>query len=249
MRPLLPNIYRRQECREPRGEPLRRHTAAAGRGERVAQNHGVAPGWSTRPNDHECRPICSRSAAVTGRNWSSCARSWRGGGRKRLGAAASARYAALYRSVCADLALADSYQLPPGTVQYLHRLVGRAHNQLYRSRVFDFAAWGEILFTEVPQRVFNDRCVQFAFCFFWAVLLFVGLAGGVTPLLARLCRRGNRRGEPRDVGGELRRADRRPRPGRQSAHGSLLHSTQHDDRPEMFRRQPVRVTRTVRRAL
>ncbi len=52
------------------------------------------------------------------------------------GARTVARFAALYRSACADLALADAYQLPPGTVTYLHRLVGRAHNRLYRSKRF-----------------------------------------------------------------------------------------------------------------
>ncbi|MCH5378129.1 MAG: stage II sporulation protein M, partial [Planctomycetes bacterium] len=62
--------------------------------------------------------------------------------RSRCTAAELAEFAELYRAACADLALADSYQLPPNTVQYLHRLVGRAHNQLYRSRKFDFAAWG-----------------------------------------------------------------------------------------------------------
>ena len=40
-----------------------------------------------------------------------------------------------------DLALADAYQLPPTTVEYLHQLVGRAHNQMYRGRGFNFAAW------------------------------------------------------------------------------------------------------------
>ena len=45
-----------------------------------------------------------------------------------------ARFSELYRSACADLALAEAYQLPPKTVDYLHRLVARAHNQLYRSR-------------------------------------------------------------------------------------------------------------------
>ena len=84
---------------------------------------------------------------------------------------AIARFAALYRSVCADLALADAYQLPPNTVQYLHRLVGRAHNQLYRSRRFDLRAWSHTLLVEVPQRIFCDRCVQTAFCFFWGVFI------------------------------------------------------------------------------
>ena len=49
---------------------------------------------------------------------------------------AVARFSELYRAACADLALAESYQLPPKTVDYLHRLVARAHNQLYRSRSY-----------------------------------------------------------------------------------------------------------------
>lgn len=84
------------------------------------------------------------------------------------------QFAALYRAACADLALADSYQLPPNTVQYLHQLVGRAHNQLYRSQAIDWDAWIRTLFVEVPQRILNDRCVQFAFISFWAV--FIGTA-------------------------------------------------------------------------
>jgi uncharacterized membrane protein SpoIIM required for sporulation len=81
----------------------------------------------------------------------------------------TARFAALYRAACADLALADSYQLPQNTVQYLHRLVGRAHNQLYRSRKFNFAAWRRMLLFEVPQQVFSDRCVQAMFVLFWGM--------------------------------------------------------------------------------
>ncbi|MFT5526985.1 MAG: putative membrane protein SpoIIM required for sporulation [Pirellulaceae bacterium] len=80
-----------------------------------------------------------------------------------------ARFAALYRAACADLALADSYQLPPNTVQYLHRLVGRAHNQLYRSKRFDFAMWNKMLLQDVPQAIFNDRCVQLMSCVFWGL--------------------------------------------------------------------------------
>jgi uncharacterized membrane protein SpoIIM required for sporulation len=84
------------------------------------------------------------------------------------------RFAFLYRAACADLALADAYQLPPKTVDYLHRLVGQAHNQLYRSRKFDLASWYRILLVEVPQRLFRDRCVQVAFCLFW--FTFIGSA-------------------------------------------------------------------------
>ncbi len=81
------------------------------------------------------------------------------------------RFASLYRAACADLALADSYQLPPNTVAYLHRLVGRAHNQLYHSRDFNYNAWGEMLLVDAPRRIFNDRCVQASFVVFWGIFI------------------------------------------------------------------------------
>jgi uncharacterized membrane protein SpoIIM required for sporulation len=81
------------------------------------------------------------------------------------------RFAALYRSACADLALADSYQLPPGTIRYLHHLVGRAHNQLYRSHRFDFAAWRKELLENVPRRLYNDWSLRVAFLLFWGGFL------------------------------------------------------------------------------
>jgi uncharacterized membrane protein SpoIIM required for sporulation len=92
-------------------------------------------------------------------------------GTSRLSAAETARMGALYRAACADLALAYSYQLPQNTVQYLHRLVGRAHNQLYRSRRFEFAKWAQILLFEVPKTIFHDRCVQVMFCLFWGLFI------------------------------------------------------------------------------
>ncbi len=85
------------------------------------------------------------------------------------GAAGVSRFSTLYRAACADLALADAYQLPPGTVTYLHRLVGRAHNQLYRANQFDPSRWSEVLFREAPQQIFADPCVRIA------TLLFFGL--------------------------------------------------------------------------
>src|SRR5215467_8559757 len=89
------------------------------------------------------------------------------GSRKRtLGPTAITRFASLYRAACADLALADAYQLPPNTVQYLHQLVGRAHNQLYRSRALDLAGLSRMLLHDAPQRIFNDRCVQLMFVLF-----------------------------------------------------------------------------------
>ena len=108
-------------------------------------------------------------------------------GRSRRGMPARvvARFSALYRSACADLALADSYQLPAGTVRYLHHLVGRAHNQLYRSRSFNMSTWLEQLFVEVPQRLFRDGALRVAFCIFWGVFILSGLLSYARPDFAQ----------------------------------------------------------------
>jgi len=94
------------------------------------------------------------------------------------------RFASLYRAVCADLALADSYQLPPGTVDYLHRLVGRAHNQLYRSQAFNLRTWSHQLLVEVPQRLYTDNYLRLAFCIFWGVFLLSALMACQSPSYA-----------------------------------------------------------------
>ena len=86
-----------------------------------------------------------------------------GGWRKVPPAANVSRFADLYRSACADLALADAYQLPPATIQYLHQLVGRAHNQLYRHESLHTDGWFRELFVNVPQRLFADGCLRLAF--------------------------------------------------------------------------------------
>ncbi len=91
------------------------------------------------------------------------------GGAHHRGAAGISRFATLYRAACADLALADAYQLPPGTVTYLHRLVGRAHNQLYRANPFDPLMWGDVVFRDAPRQIFKDPCVRVA------TILFFGL--------------------------------------------------------------------------
>src|SRR6478735_7018421 len=108
-------------------------------------------------------------------NWTEleryCERMQTSGSAGKLPPAQMSRFAALYRAACADLALADSYQLPQNTVQYLHRLVGRAHNQLYRSRKFDLGKWAHMLLFEVPKTIFHDRCVQVMFCVFWGLFI------------------------------------------------------------------------------
>jgi uncharacterized membrane protein SpoIIM required for sporulation len=94
-----------------------------------------------------------------------------GAARKVPTAANVSRFANLYRSACADLALADAYQLPPATIQYLHQLVGRAHNQLYRHESSHAGGWHRELFVDVPQRLFGDGCLRLAFAMFWGVFL------------------------------------------------------------------------------
>lgn len=92
------------------------------------------------------------------------ARSLRGFGGPKLIEATS-----LYRSACADLAMAEQYRLSPDTVKYLHELVGRAHNTIYRSRRFQYQTWWKIVVQDAPQQIFHDRCVQLC------AVLFFGL--------------------------------------------------------------------------
>jgi uncharacterized membrane protein SpoIIM required for sporulation len=94
-----------------------------------------------------------------------------GRSRRTVPAPTVSRFAALYRAVCADLALADAYQLPPGTIGYLHRLVGRAHNQLYRAQTFQVRDWLRQLFVVVPRRLFADQYLRLAFVIFWGVFI------------------------------------------------------------------------------
>lgn len=91
------------------------------------------------------------------------------------------RFAALYRSLCADLALAEAYQLPPEVTRYLHRLVGRAHNQLYRSREFTISTWAHTLLFEVPQQLFHDGYLRLAFCIFWGAFLLSAMLAASQP--------------------------------------------------------------------
>ena len=88
------------------------------------------------------------------------------------------RFGDLYRSACADLALADAYQLPPSHVEYLHQLVGRAHNQLYRSRKLQTRRWATVLLAgrspNDPRRSMRVRAA--AGCFWGTFLLAAAVA-------------------------------------------------------------------------
>ncbi|MEM7783004.1 MAG: stage II sporulation protein M [Planctomycetota bacterium] len=81
------------------------------------------------------------------------------------------RFSVLYRAACADLALAESYHLPPSTVDYLHRLVAKAHNQLYRSQSFRWNQWYRRIFVDIPKIVFNDPCIHLVIILFWGLFL------------------------------------------------------------------------------
>ena len=83
----------------------------------------------------------------------------------------AARFSSLYRAACADLMLAESYQLPPNTVDYLHRLVARSHNQLYRSQKFQWKDWYGKIFVDTPRLIFNDPCIHIATLIFWGLFL------------------------------------------------------------------------------
>ncbi len=90
---------------------------------------------------------------------------------KKMPGKSLAELSDLYRSACADLAMADQYRLSPATVDYLHSLVGRAHNTIYRSRHFQVRQWWDIAFRQAPQQIFRDRCVHLC------GIVFFGLFG------------------------------------------------------------------------
>ncbi len=115
---------------------------------------------------HELEQLCTRME-----------RTWR----RTLPAESATRFSTLYRSACADLALADAYQLPPAMIDYLHQLVGRAHNQLYRSQTLNYRTWFYELFVVVPQRLFFDRCLWLAAGVFWGVFLLAAVMAWYTP--------------------------------------------------------------------
>jgi uncharacterized membrane protein SpoIIM required for sporulation len=98
---------------------------------------------------------------------------------KRANSADVLRLGELYRSACTDLMLAEAHDLPRDTVAYLHGLVGRAHNAVYRGKGFRFSDWGATLFGEVPRRLRADPALRIAAVVFWGSFLLCGcLAAG-----------------------------------------------------------------------
>jgi uncharacterized membrane protein SpoIIM required for sporulation len=95
------------------------------------------------------------------------------------------RLGQLYRGVCSDLMLAESHDLPRDTVAYLHGLVGRAHNALYRARGFRFRDWGKVLFDAAPRRLRCDPALRLAAAVFVASFLICALVAAAQPEFAR----------------------------------------------------------------
>jgi uncharacterized membrane protein SpoIIM required for sporulation len=81
----------------------------------------------------------------------------------------------LYRAVCADLMLAEEHDLPRDTVSFLHSLVGRAHNAVYRASGFHARDWGRALFQTAPERLRGDPALRIATVVFWATFLIAAL--------------------------------------------------------------------------
>ena len=96
------------------------------------------------------------------------------GRKSKLDPKQTIRFAALYRDACADLSLAEAWQLPPSTVDYLHTLVARAHNRLYRSRGFDLRHWLELAFVDTPRRIFSEPAIHTVTLLFWGLSLLSG---------------------------------------------------------------------------
>jgi uncharacterized membrane protein SpoIIM required for sporulation len=85
------------------------------------------------------------------------------------------RLGELYRSACTDLMLAEDHDLPRETVAYLHSLVGRAHNMVYRAAGFDFRDLGRALFETAPRRLRSDPALRIAALVFWGPFLVSAL--------------------------------------------------------------------------
>jgi uncharacterized membrane protein SpoIIM required for sporulation len=83
----------------------------------------------------------------------------------------------LYRSACTDLMLAEAHDLPRDAVNYLHGLVGRAHNAIYRARGFTFRDWARELFGTVPRLLRGDPALRLAAAVFWGAFLICALRG------------------------------------------------------------------------
>jgi uncharacterized membrane protein SpoIIM required for sporulation len=106
------------------------------------------------------------------------ARLWPG---RRVGAADVVRLGELYRAACADLMRAEAHDLPRETVAYLHALVARGHNAVYRARGFRLARWAVELLDEVPRRLRDDPTLRLSALVFFGTFVAFALLGAGRP--------------------------------------------------------------------
>jgi uncharacterized membrane protein SpoIIM required for sporulation len=69
-------------------------------------------------------------------------------------------------------------------VAYLHALVGRAHNALYRAQGFKFSDWAAALFGAVPRQLRRDPALRLAAVTFWGAFLVCTLLAAGRPEFA-----------------------------------------------------------------
>lgn len=100
---------------------------------------------------------------------------------KPLSALEVIRLGELHRSACADLMLAEAYDLPGDTVGYLHALVARGHNALYRAKGLSFSKWAAELFAAVPRQLRRDVTLPIAAAIFYGTFLAFGFLGATEP--------------------------------------------------------------------
>ena len=95
------------------------------------------------------------------------------------------RLGELYRAACADLMIAEAGDMPGETIASLHRLVGRAHNAIYRGRGFHFRTWAAQLLAEVPRRFRKNPTLIVSALAFYGCFLIAGLIAAGRPEFAR----------------------------------------------------------------
>lgn len=96
------------------------------------------------------------------------------------------RLAELHRAACADLMLAEAHDLPGDTVGYLHALVARGHNALYRARGLSFRKWAVGLLNAVPASLRRDLTLPIAAALFWGPFLVCAYKAATEPGFAEM---------------------------------------------------------------
>lgn len=82
-----------------------------------------------------------------------------------------ARFASLYRAVCSDLALSQSYSLPPSTTARLSEIVAFGYDALYSSGSPRGVSWRKIIFLDAPRWILTDAAFWISLVLFWGCFL------------------------------------------------------------------------------